>query len=115
MKRWLINNLSTLWVSISTLIYGIMMAFSWTNSRILEPPGRYILIGSLIVLPIILMVLTYTSHNNMRGWCIIAISVVWVWISILYTLHPLNNGGWILALSQVGYSFILLFRGDFSD
>lgn len=95
------------------MIYGIALIISNNHIRIIEPPMRYLLIVTCFVLPIILLTVIYKDKKHARGWLFIGLAVLWWWIAWLYFINPVNNSGWILAISNVGHIFIHLFRGRF--
>lgn len=113
MKIWIQNNLNSIWINLVTIVYGVVLIFSNTHIRLIEPPMRYLLIVACLILPIILLIVMYREQRNLRGWLVIALAVLWWWIAWLYFINPVNNAGWILAISNVGHAFILLFRGNF--
>jgi predicted MFS family arabinose efflux permease len=113
MKRWIVNNLNSIWLNLITIVYGVVLILSNPHITLIEPPLRYALIAACLVLPIALLIVMYRQHSKARGWLIIALAVLWWWIAWLYFVNPVNNSGWILAISNVGHAFILLFRGKF--
>ena len=115
MRKFISQNLSSLWLSSITLLYGVVLMVSDARIRIIEPPLRYLLIGLCIILPVIKIIALRKSWDKTRGWVLIAMAVTWWWIAWLYFINPVNNSGWILATSNVGHIFIHLARGRFED
>lgn len=115
MRTFISKNLSSLWVNLVTIIYGVALIISANHIRLIEPPMRYALIMACFVLPIILLIAIYKEHDQARGWLFIGLALLWWWIAWLYFTNPVNNSGWILAISNVGHIFIHLFRGEFDE
>lgn len=113
MKKFVLKNLSSIWISVITIMYGMAFIFSNSHIRLLEPPARTILIFACLVLPILKLITAYKNYKKARGWFLITLAVLWWAIATLYFVNPINNAGWILAISQVGHCFILLTRGRF--
>lgn len=115
MRKFISQNLSSLWLSSITLLYGVALMLSDNRIRLIEPPMRYLLIGLCIILPIIKIIALYQGWNKARGWVLIALAVLWWWVAWLYFINPISNSGWILAISNVGHIFIRLSRGRFES
>ena len=115
MKRFIGRNLSSLWLSVIAIAYGLALACANNYIRIVEPPLRYLLIALFFTLPIIKVIALYKGWDKFRGWVLIALAVTWGWVAVLYFIHPISNAGGILAISNVGHTFIHLARGRFED
>jgi len=97
------------------MLYGVVLFLSDPYIRIIEPPWRYLLKFLCLAIPVALLVVIYKRWKRARGWLFIALALLWWWIACLYFINPVNNSGWILAISNVGHCFILLFRGKFDE
>lgn len=114
-STFIVNNLSGLWVSITTIIYGLSLFNHSYAIQIIEPPYRYVLKFFCFFLPLLLIYFLVKNNRKLTGWLFIFISLLWWLIAWLYFIHPVYNSGGILAISNIGHSFILLFRGRFED
>lgn len=112
-RAFITRNLTSIWLNIITMFYGAALITSKNYIRIIEPPMRYVLIFACFALPMILLVVIYKKQDKARGWLFIALAVLWWLIAWLYFINPVNNSGWILAISNVGHIFIHLYRGRF--
>lgn len=97
---------------LTTFIYGIHMMMGYTFLRILEPPMRTVVIIGMLLLPLLSGVFIKLKKVKALQWSIITITSVWIMVATMYILHPLPNGGWVLAGGLALYALNILGRGD---
>ena len=97
---------------LTTFLYGIHMLTGRTFLRIVEPPMRHVLVAGMILIPILGVIFIAKKRIIPLKWVIISISSLWIMISTLYVIHPIQNGGWVLSGSLTLYALNILWRGD---
>lgn len=110
MKKWIY----TLTLALGTLLFGISGIIHQTYLRIVEPPMRWLLIGLMIVIPLLIFISILKNKPNVVGSLMIGIGGVWGSVTLLYFISPLQNSGWILSGIITLTCLATLMRGDWS-
>ena len=97
---------------LTTFLYGLHMLTGRTFLRIIEPPMRHFLVAGMVLIPILGAIFIAKKRLTPLKWAIISITSLWVMISTLYAIHPIQNGGWVLSGSLTLYALIILWKGD---
>ena len=100
------------WLSLSTIIYGLHLIFMQTHLRIVEFPPRLFLILVCLIIPAVNLYALYKGRREVSRWAVVALTTLWSNIGVLYGVHPVSNGGWVLAVVIIGFSLIALYDGD---
>ena len=100
------------WLSLSTIIYGLHLILMQTHLRVIEFPPRLFLILACLIIPAVNLYALYKGYKNASKWAVVALTTLWSNIGLLYGVHPVSNGGWVLAVVVIGFSLISLYDGD---
>ncbi len=100
------------WLSLSTFIYGVSLAFSRTTIRIAEFPPRLYLILACFIIPMLSLYVIYKGYRDASRNLVVASTALWSVIGVLYAVNDISNAGWVLAMVIIGVSFISLYEGE---
>ncbi len=103
------------WLSLSTIIYGLHSIFMQTHLRIIAFPPRLFLILACLIIPAVNLFALYKGRKNASKWAVVALTTLWSNIGVLYGVHSVSNGGWILSVIVIGFSLIALYDGDMAS
>ena len=91
-------------------MYGLALALQQTPLRIMEFPPRLVLIIACLIIPLVNLIALIRNNNNVARWAVVASTALWSVIGVLYGVHPTPNGGWVLTIAIIGFSFISLYE-----
>ena len=83
-----------------------------THLRIIDFPPRLFLILACLIIPAVNLYTLYKGYKNASKWVVVVLTTLWSNIGVLYGVHPVSNGGWVLSVVIIGFSFIALYDGD---
>lgn len=110
---------NTIWLCFSTLFFGIGLLIdrdNLVNKVELFSKNIDLMLG--VYMMVIAVVKLYALRRNLK-WlkktCLMGMLFAWLFVLSAYLRNPMPNNGWILGLSLVGFCYIALYRGDFSE
>ncbi|MDK6688338.1 hypothetical protein QP246_02550 [Aerococcus urinae] len=107
------KNAYTYALALTTFLYGVSLILQQnTYIRLIEPPARWFLICTCLALPIWLVYANSTSKPRGKSWGAIGIAALWAGIAVLYLIHPVENGGWVLCMGISLLALATLSTGD---
>lgn len=111
MKDRILRNLNNLNTAIWTLVYAVLLTNSTTMVRIIEPPGRNIIIGGMFVVAVALIFTVLNDNPRFKAFVLAIAGGLWGVLGFLYYLAPVKNHGWVMCFMVVIFIWNSIYRG----
>lgn len=109
----------TLWLSFITIIYAISLWMNtenvisrvvWFNKNIDNWIAMAMVIAAVFKISAILL-----EWKRIKKLALLGLLSSWLLIFWAYLNSPIQNNSWVMAIAIIGFCYIALYRGDFSE
>lgn len=109
----------TLWLSLGTVAYGISLLVNKENiinrvqffSQEIDSA-----IGTLMIIVASLKIIAVLMEfKRLKRLSLLGVLASWLIVFWAYLSSPTQNNSWILTIIVIGFCYIALYRGDFSE
>lgn len=109
----------TLWLSFVTIIYSMSLWMNtenvisrvvWFNKNIDKWIALVMVIAAVFKILAVLL-----EWKRIKKLALLGLLSSWLLIFWAYFNSPIQNNSWVMAIAIIGFCYIALYRGDFSE